>query len=83
MASNARVNTRADRIKQFLFTHAGAWYCVSCIAAELGLAADNVRTASLWVRGLPGIRLGQEPCSSCKTNRRLVLSATRTVAEDG
>jgi hypothetical protein len=65
------------QIKAFLSAHAGAWYCTACIAAALDVTADGARAATLWVRGRPGISLGQGACTACGTTRRLVLTATR------
>jgi hypothetical protein len=82
MASNARANIVADRIRSYLFARAGAGYCFSCIATELKLSAAGVRGASMWVRGFTGIRDAQGACTACGSTRRLVLTATRPLRHE-
>ena len=78
VASNSRVNTVADRVKEYLAAHAGA-YCLSCIAGAIGLPIPAVRNASMWVRGYTGIRDARnDACTGCGTTRRLVLTARQS-----
>ena len=83
MASNSRVNTVADRVKEYLAAHAGAGYCLSCIAEAIELSVSAVRNASLWVRGYTGIRDARDDaCTGCGTRRRLVLIAKRSFRKE-
>jgi hypothetical protein len=81
--SNSRVNSVADRVKEYLAAHAGAGYCLSCIAGALELPAVGVRSASMWVRGFTGIRDTRgDACAGCGTTRRLVLTARHSFRKD-
>jgi hypothetical protein len=62
--------TEQERAELLLRKHTGLFFCASCIASELGLAALHGRTLLWKLQALPGYEMRGTRCVHCSRGKR-------------